>query len=232
MQQRHRPGYAGSGPGEFTPDGCAVDLYRRLPVRDEPQIIASVVPPPATLLELGCGAGRVTGPLVRAGYQVTAVDESAEMLAAVSGAETVRSAIEDLALDRTFDVVWLSSFLVHAPDVSVRERMLRVCRRHVGPGGAVIIQREGAGWHTQIPRQGPAGDGISRVVASNDVGDGVREVHVEYEFPDARWTQTFRSRPLTAEQFEDALRSAGLVVSRYLDSSGTWVAASVSGGAR
>lgn len=205
-------------------------------MRDEPQIIASVVPPPATLLELGCGAGRVTGPLVRDGYQVTAVDESAEMLAAVSeaapGAETVRSTIEDLALDRTFDVVWLSSFLVHAPDIPVRERMLEVCRRHVEPDGTVIVQREGAGWHTQIPRQGPAGDGISRVVASNDVGDGVREVHVEYEFPGARWTQTFRSRPLTAEQFEEALRSAGLVVSRYLDSSGTWVAASVSGGAR
>jgi SAM-dependent methyltransferase len=226
VQQRHRPGYAGSGPGEFSPDGCAVDLYRRLPVRDEPQIIAAAVPPPATLLELGCGAGRVTGSLVSLGYEVTAVDESAAMLASVAGAETVQSSIEDLALYRTFDIVLLSSFLVHAPDIAVRQRMLTVCREHVVPDGTVLIQREGAGWHTQIPRQGPAGDGTSKVVASDDLGDGVREVRVEYDFPDARWTQTFRSRPLTVAQFEQALRDAGLFVERYLNPEGTWVAAS------
>ncbi|HEX5204687.1 MAG TPA: class I SAM-dependent methyltransferase [Actinoplanes sp.] len=233
---RQRPGYQGTGPGQFTPDGCAVDLYRRIPVRDEPQIIAAVKPPPATLLELGCGAGRVTRPLAELGYRVTAVDESAEMLAAVEGAldvrdvgpgiESVRSSIEDLALYRVFDIVWLSSFLVHAPDPEVRGRMLRACRRHVEPDGVVIVQREGAGWHTRIPRQNPIADGFSRVTASNDIGDGVREVHVEYDFPDAHWTQTFRSRPLTVEQFETALRDAGLFVERYLTPDGTWVAAS------
>jgi SAM-dependent methyltransferase len=228
QQQPLRPGYSGSGPGEFSPDGCAVDLYRRLPVRDEPQIIAAVVPPPATLLELGCGAGRVTRSLVAMGYDVTAVDESAAMLASVdAGASVVQSSIEDLALYRTFDVVLLSSFLVHAPDIAVRRRMLSVCREHVALNGTVIIQREGAGWHTQIPRQGPAGDGVSRVVASEDRGDGVRAVRVEYDFPDAHWTQTFLSRPLTVAQFEEALRSAGLFVTRYLNPEGTWVAASL-----
>jgi SAM-dependent methyltransferase len=226
VQQRQRPGYTGTGPGEFTPDGCAVDLYRRLPVRDEPQIIAAAVPPPATLLELGCGTGRVTGPLTRLGYEVTAVDESAAMLAAVDGARKVLSPIEDLTLKKVFDIVFLSSFLVHAPDVEVRRRMLRVCREHVEPDGTVIIQREGAGWHTKIPRQNPIADGYSRVTASEEVGDGVREVHVEYDFPDAHWTQTFRSRPLTVAQFETALREAGLFVERYLTPDGTWVAAS------
>ena len=226
MEQRQRPGYAGTGPGEFTPDGCAVDLYRRLPVRDEPQIIASAAPPPATLLELGCGTGRVTRGLAEIGYQVTAVDESAAMLGFVTGAYTVQSPIEDLALNRVFDIVFLSSFLVHNPDVAVRRRMLEACRQHVEPAGTVIIQREGAGWHTRIPRQNPIADGFSRVTASDDVGDGVREVHVEYDFPDAHWTQTFRSRPLTVQQFENALREAGLFVERYLTPDGTWVAAS------
>jgi SAM-dependent methyltransferase len=223
---QQRSGYAGSGPGEFTPDGCAVDLYRRLPIRDEPQIIAAAAPPPATLLELGCGTGRVTKGLAEIGYEVTAVDESAAMLGFVTGAFTVQSPIEDLSLFKTFDIVWLSSFLVHNPDIATRQRMLRVCREHVEPAGQVIIQREGAGWHTQVPREGRAGDGVSRVTASTDVGDGVREVHVEYDFPGAHWTQTFRSRPLTVEQFETALREAGLFVERYLTSDGTWVAAS------
>jgi len=46
---------------------------------------------------------------------------------------------------------------------------------------------------------------VARVTASTDDGAGVRSVRVEYEFPDARWTQTFLSRPLTPAQFERAL---------------------------
>jgi SAM-dependent methyltransferase len=226
MAERRRTGYAGTGPGEFTPDGCAVELYRRLPVGDEPQIIAAAAPPPARLLELGCGAGRVTRSLVALGYDVTAVDESAAMLAQVDGARTVHSSIEDVVLPGAFDVVLLGSFLVHAPDVAVRTALLATCRRYVDYDGVVLIQREGADWHDRVPRDSAIGDGVARVRSSADVGDGVREVHVEYEFPDATWTQTFRSRPLTVEQFQDALRAAGLFVERYLTPDGTWVAAS------
>ena len=147
-----KDGYAGTGPGAFTPDGCAVDLYTRLPVRDEPEIVASAMPPPVTLLELGAGAGRVTRALTTWGYAVTAVDESPEMLAHVTGAPTVCSSIEDLRLPERYDVVLLSSFLVHAPDPAVRAALLETCRRHVAPGGVVLIQREGDGWHEKVPR--------------------------------------------------------------------------------
>ena len=199
-----RAGYSGSGPGPIAPDGCAVDLYARLPVGDEPEIIATAVPPPASLLELGCGAGRVTRSLTRLGYAVTAVDESAEMLAKIDGVRTVRSSIEELALPGTFDVVLLASFLVHGPTADGR------CS---GPAGAMststgtsLIQREGAGWHTQVPRERPVAGGMARVVADTEDGDGFHTVHVEYEFPDAQWTQKFRARPLTVEQFESLLR--------------------------
>ncbi len=57
------------------------------------------------------------------------------------------------------------------------------------------------------------------------MGDGVNAVRAEYEFPDAVWTQTFRARPLTEEQFEEALGEAGLAVDRYLTDDGTWVRA-------
>jgi len=50
-------------------------------------------------------------------------------------------------------------------------------------------------------------------------------VHVEYVFPDARWTQTFLSRPLTPERFTAALAEAGLAPERSLTPDGTWVAA-------
>ena len=225
METTRRPGYDGSGPGDITPDGCAVDLYRRLPVDNEPDVIAAAVPPPATLLGLGCGAGRVTGALTARGYAVTAVDESQAMLDHVTGARTVRSPIEALDLGQTFDVVLLGSFLVHAGDPAVRQALLRTCRRHVAAGGVVLVQREGAGWHDDVPRERPLLDGVARVTASADAGDGVRSVHVEYVFPDARWTQTFRSRPLSPAQFAGALTGAGLVLERYLTPDGTWAAA-------
>ena len=224
MAPTRRPGHDGSGPGDITPDGCAVDLYRRLPVDNEPDVIAAAVPPPATLLELGCGVGRVTRALTARGYAVTAVDESQEMLRHVTGARTVHSPIETLDLGETFDVVLLGSFLVHAGDPAVRQSLLRTCARHVAAGGVVLVQREGVGWHDDVPRERPLLDGVARVTASTDVGDGVRAVHTEYVFPDARWTQTFLSRPLSPEQFTDALIEAGLVLERYLTPDGSWAA--------
>jgi hypothetical protein len=67
MDFTRRPGYDGSGPGDITPDGCAVEFYRRLPVDNQPGVIAAAAPPPATLLELGCGTGRVTRALAARG---------------------------------------------------------------------------------------------------------------------------------------------------------------------
>ncbi|GHJ38307.1 methyltransferase [Streptomyces sp. TS71-3] len=221
-----RQGYAGTGPGAITPDGCAVDLYARLPVGDEPDVIEAALPPGARVLELGSGVGRVTHPLVERGFTVTAVDESAEMLARVRGARTVRSPIEHLDLGETFDAVILASFLVHAGDVEVRRGLLATCRRHVAEGGCVLIQREGEDYHVDLPRERVDPSGFTvRIASAEPVGDGVNSVRAEYAFPDAAWTQTFLSRPLTKEAFETALAEAGLRVDRYLTDDRIWVRA-------
>ncbi|MFC8220313.1 class I SAM-dependent methyltransferase [Streptomyces sp. NPDC057362] len=221
-----REGYQGTGPGAITPDGCAVELYSRLPAGAEPDIIAAAVPEGARILELGSGVGRMTHPLLERGFTVTAVDESAEMLERVRGARTVCSPIEDLDLGERFDVVLLASFLVHAGDVEVRRGLLRTCARHVTDEGCVLIQREGADYHSNLPRERVDPSGFTvRILSADPVGDGVNSVRAEYEFPDAVWTQTFRARPLTREQFEEALGEAGLAVDRYLTDDGTWVRA-------
>jgi SAM-dependent methyltransferase len=232
MELKMREGYEGTGPGAITPDGCAVELYSRLPVGAEPDIIAAAVPAGASVLELGSGVGRMTHALLERGFGVTAVDESAEMLERVRGARTICGPIEKLDLGETFDVVLLASFLVHAGDVEVRRGMLRACARHLAEGGCVLIQREGEDYHTDVPRErvDPAGFTV-RIVSAEPVGDGVDSVHVEYVFPDAVWTQTFRARPLTREQFEEALGEAGLRVDRYLTEDRVWVrAVPVAGG--
>lgn len=53
----------------------------------------------------------------------------------------------------------------------------------------------------------------------------MNSVHAEYEFPDATWTQTFLARPLTKDEFEEALGEAGLRVDRYVTEDGVWVRA-------
>ncbi|MBM7088683.1 class I SAM-dependent methyltransferase [Streptomyces sp. S12] len=226
METTMREGYEGTGPGAITPDGCAVELYARLPVGDEPEVIAGAVPAGARLLELGCGAGRVTHALVERGFRVTAVDESAAMLERVRGARTVCSPIERLAVGERFDAVLLGSFLVHAGDPAVRRGLLRTCVRHLAEEGCVLIQREGEDFHSDVPRErvDPAGFTV-RILSATPVGDGVVSVHAEYVFPDATWTQTFRSRPMTREEFEEALGEEGLRVDRYLTEDRMWVRA-------
>jgi SAM-dependent methyltransferase len=93
----------GTGPGVITPDGCAVELYALLQPMGEPEIVHAAVPAGASVLELGAGAGRVTHPLLALGHPVVTVDESAEMLARIRGAETARAPIQDLDLERRFE---------------------------------------------------------------------------------------------------------------------------------
>ncbi|MGD9483824.1 class I SAM-dependent methyltransferase [Streptomyces sp. TRM70308] len=227
MTPHQREGHRGSGPGAITPDGCAVELYARMPAGDEPEIVAGAVPAGATLLELGSGAGRVTHPLLERGFRVTAVDESPQMLARVRGARTVCGAIEDLELDERFDAVLLASFLVHTADAAGRAALLAACRRHVADDGRVLVQREGYDWHSDLPRERPvAGGGTVRIVSCEPAGGvGAHSVHAEYVFPDARWTHTFRTHPLTREAFESALTGADLRLERYLTDDHVWALA-------
>ncbi|MDT0343740.1 class I SAM-dependent methyltransferase [Streptomyces litchfieldiae] len=227
MSERMRDGFRGTGPGPITPDGCAVERWLRLPVGREPDIIEAAVPPGASLLELGCGVGRVTHPLLARGFAVTAVDESPEMLAHVRGARTVCSPVETLELgEERFDVVLLASFLVNNGDPAVRRGMLRTCRRYVADGGCVLIEREGDDWHVRVPREARSADGgLVRVATAEPVGPDTSAIRVEYEFPDAVWTQTFVSYRYRGDAFERALAEAGLAVDATLTEDLTWVRA-------
>ena len=227
MERIVREGYKGTGPGPITPDGCAVELYERIPLGPEVDIIQGAIPAGVTVLELGCGVGRMTRPLAQRGFHVTAVDESPEMIERVAdiGVRTVRSPIERLDLGERFDVVLLASFLVHAGDPRIQRGLLSTCRRHVAEDGCVLIQRQPEGWHERVPIEAPIGDGLVRVVSSIPVTAEVRQVHVEYQFPDAYWTQTYLARPMTTPVFEQVLAEAGLRVDAYLTPDGIWVRA-------
>ncbi|GAA3137352.1 class I SAM-dependent methyltransferase [Planomonospora alba] len=219
--------YHGTGPGPITPDGCAVDYYATLTAGDEPGIIHSAVPAGASILELGAGAGRITRPLLALGHEVVAVDESPEMLAHITGAETVCSPIQTLALPRTFDVVLLMSFVVETADDDLRAGFLRTCRAHVADGGCVILQRKPPEWYDAVrPFERRAGDGRTvRMTGISRPGPGLLEATMVYTVGERRWTHTFVSRRLDDDYLERSLGEAGLTVAGFLDDERGWVRA-------
>ena len=216
----------GSGPGAITPDGCAVELYALLPPMGEPEVVHAAIPAGASVLELGAGAGRMTGRLVELGHPVVAVDESAEMLAHVRGAETVRARIQDLHLGRRFDAVLLASFLVNTPDRALRGRFLRACREHVRDGGRVLAQRHPPAWFDEAAEGERTTEGITfRLRDLDRPGPGLLAATAEYQVGERVWTHTFTTERLDDGGLAAALAGAGLEVDAYLTGDGSWVRA-------
>jgi SAM-dependent methyltransferase len=216
----------GTGPGVITPDGCAVELYRVLPAMGEPEVVHAAIPAGAAILELGAGAGRVTHPLIGLGHPVVAVDESAEMLACIQGAETVRAKIQDLRLGRRFDVVLLASFLVNVADRGLRRRFLETCRDHVREEGCVLVQRHPPAWFDEAAEgERSSGGIIFRLRDLSRPGPGLLAATVEYQVGERVWTQTFTAERVGDKDLEAALGEAGLAVDAYLTGDGSWVRA-------
>jgi SAM-dependent methyltransferase len=184
------------------PDGSPVGLYSRLPELGEGEVVASVLPARASVLELGCGAGRITRQLVRLGFRVTAVDESPEMLAHVEDAATVEARIEGLELGRRFDAVLLASNLVNA-EPPQRLAFLETCRRHAD---VVIVEGLPLAWS---PQDGETvlGDVVSRLHVDR-TEHGVVHGEMEYEAGADTWRHSFAMRVFADE---------GLRLERRLD---------------
>ncbi|OEU96646.1 class I SAM-dependent methyltransferase [Streptomyces oceani] len=219
----------GTGPGAFTPDGCSVELYQRLPVGPGPGIVEAALPAGATLLELGAGAGRVTRPLLARGFRVTAVDESPEMLACVRETRTIHSTIEALTLEERFDAVLLASFLVNTADDELRHQILRACARHVAADGCVLVECEN-GWHATATAgwERTREDGTTVRLGSREQlaeGGATKRVRMEYTTADGEWSHTFLSRYLPEEELTEALAAVGLALERWLTEDHTWLRA-------
>jgi SAM-dependent methyltransferase len=210
----------------ITPDGCAVDFYAKMTAMGEPAIVHGAARPGASILELGCGAGRITHPLVALGHPVVAVDESPEMLVHVRDAETVCARIEDLALGRRFDLVLLASHLINTDDVAARTAILAACRRHVADDGGVIIQQHAPGWFAAAADAENVRDGMTfRMRDVSRPAPGLVSATVEYVDGDRVWTQTFTARRLDDTELAAVLAGAGLRLDRYLTDDHAWLRA-------
>jgi SAM-dependent methyltransferase len=219
-----RVGQGGTGPGPHTPDGSAIELYEVTPVHGEDQLINAAIGPGSSILELGCGTGRITRPLLALGHQVVAVDESPDMVARVTETETICSTIGDLRLDRRFDVVLMMSYLINVADDEERLRLLRTCAHHVRPGGAVLLQQ-------QIPGmlRGPTVmENEHRRLVVSDVEElpGNRQAAtLTHTIGDRSWSQRILTQNLSDDQLSAQLTQAGLTLADYLTPDKTWVRA-------
>jgi trans-aconitate methyltransferase len=131
----------------LAPDGSPIAVYLTLPGDDEAALIDAAIPSSAAILELGCGVGRVSRPLVARGHSVTGVDNSDAMLAHASklpGVETVLADIATLDLSpRTWPAVILASRMVNdesGPD------FLAAASRHLTAPGMLLVERHEPGW--------------------------------------------------------------------------------------
>jgi SAM-dependent methyltransferase len=92
---------------------------------------AHLPPPPARVLEVGCGRGELARGIAHSGYDVVAIDPDAptgELFQAVS--------LEEFAADQAFDGVVASRALHHIPDLPGSVAKIAGLLR---PGGSFIL---------------------------------------------------------------------------------------------
>lgn len=119
----------------------------RLGAHKQLEEFVTALPARATVLDLGCGAGRDTQALIDAGCDVTAIDGSAEMAREAEKriARPVRVALfEDLDYVASFDGVWASASLLHVPRAGLG-LVLSLVYRALKPNGLLFASFKSGG---------------------------------------------------------------------------------------
>jgi SAM-dependent methyltransferase len=209
---------------EVAPDGSPVDFYRRLPATGEPELIHSLVRSEGTILDLGCGTGRIAGPLAALGHAVTGVDNGVGMIRALP--PTVEGVVADVAtlrLGRTFDAVLLVSHFLNDP--SLGAAFATTAKAHVADDGLVIAEVYPPDWDPagSIGKVSHLGDAEITLLRAEQTGDRL-DAEVRYGVDGLVWTQPFTARVLDQAALVKLLAKAGLRFDRWLERSGWFVA--------
>jgi SAM-dependent methyltransferase len=97
---------------------------------------------PHTVLDAGCGTGRVAIELARRGVAVVGVDGDPDMIDAAHAKAPdlcwVVADLAELALAQRFDVVLLAGNVVPYVAADRRASAVAACARHLAPGGLLV----------------------------------------------------------------------------------------------
>jgi SAM-dependent methyltransferase len=192
------------------------------------------------VLELGCGTGRLTLPIARAGVQIVGVDRAPAMLASLrrklereealvrARVHLVEDSYPTQAVSGPFQAVfWPFNALHHCPDAATVESVLRAARDWLAPGGAVYLDaylpdrelydRDPEGRYEPRQFQDPV---TGQQLESWEQGwwDEARQIHhvvYVYRWPDGRERRThLELRMFSLDELHAIVTRAGLKVAR------------------
>jgi len=120
---------------------------------------------PGTVLDAGCGTGRVAVELERRGVKVLGVDPDVSMLATARsvapGLEWHEASMVGLDLERLFDVVVMAGNVPLFTPPGTHTGLVAGCARHVAPGGVLIAGFQlGRGYEVETYDADCAGAGL------------------------------------------------------------------------
>jgi SAM-dependent methyltransferase len=97
---------------------------------------------PATVLDAGCGTGRVAIELARRGIDVVGLDADPSMLATARrlGPDLtwIEAPLQEVDLGRTFDVVLMAGNVPLFTPPGTTAALVAGCARHLAPGGRLV----------------------------------------------------------------------------------------------
>lgn len=185
-----------------------------------------------TVLEVGCGTGRILLPIARAGIPITGIDGSKQMLercrAKLQGerATLVQHDMRDFDLGAKFDLI-IAPFRVvqHLTTIDDQLRFLATVSRHLAPQGRFIfdvfnpsfdrlVSADGVE-HEDTPEQRlPDGRTLRRTYRIVRVRwiDQVSEAELVYYVDGTRYVQAFEMRWYLAAELRNLLARAGFRV--------------------
>jgi SAM-dependent methyltransferase len=219
--------FFGSGPGAQARDGCSIELYRRLAYLGEIDCLRPLLHPGSSVLELGCGTGRITRVLLDIGLKVTAVDNSPEVLLAVpSAAETVCAEVEELRLAERFDTILLASCLINHAAPELRRAFLQTSRFHMKPNAQLLLEHHDPEWLGNVQR-GLVSQRATATISVEAVARlaEVTEMTLRYQIGDSSWLHAFAVVALSEQDLRRLLAENRLCFADRPGSNGRWVRA-------
>jgi len=125
------------------------EWYHAVPPTDVVAFLAARLPPGASVLELGVGTGRIALPLAAAGFSVTGLDSSPEMLeqlAAKAAAESITVIAGDAGDPSVYPrgnfdaVLAVFNLLFNLADLDAQQRCLGAAAGALGTDGLVVVE--------------------------------------------------------------------------------------------
>ena len=193
-----------------------------------------------TVLELGCGTGRITIPMAQAGIEMTGLDVVPQMLerarqkAGELSIRWVEGDVRTFQLEQSFNLICATggvfNMLLTRAD---QEAMLQQVRKHLTPDGlfAIDVVVPQADWMVSHPEEThwdtyDTEDGRTIQLSGTEHYDPIRQIKHEVAY--RRWTQpdgqpvtkisTFRFRYIFPQEMEALLHYNGYSIqNRYAD---------------